>query len=291
MSDPLNALREQLQQLEARHGRGELAQEAYAAQRAALERAILDRVIAKPVPAGAAPAEARRPSTRLVAGVAAVVLAIAAGGYAWTGSPQLLDGVPAAALPSGDEMQQFTASVERLSARLASEPDNAEGWAVLARAYVYLERFADSLPAFVKAVELNPGDARLLADYADAMAVTRDRKLEEAMKALEKGGKGSKDKEGGKDNFKGKNYGNLCRFNMCLRPCLDNETECCCNYGSEKDYGPYLIIRWCLVALDQRKCSGQYGYCKELHDCHRIDISARTPLTKCNNVAGKGNCA
>lgn len=184
MSDTLNALREQLQQLEARHDRGELAQEAYAAQRAALERAILDQVIAKPVPAGAAPAEARRPSTRLVAGVAAVVLAVAAGGYAWTGSPQLLDGVPAAALPSGDEMQQFTASVERLSARLASEPDNAEGWAVLARAYVYLERFADSLPAFVKAVELNPGDARLLADYADAMAVTRDRKLEGEPAAL-----------------------------------------------------------------------------------------------------------
>ena len=185
MSDTLNALREQLQQLEARHGRGELAKDAYDAQRATLERAILDQVIARPAPAGTAAAEAAaRPSTRLVASLAAVVLAIAAGGYAWTGSPYLLGGVPPAATAAGDEVQQFTAAVERLSARLASEPDNAEGWAVLARAYVHLERFEDSLPAFVKAVGLSPTDARLLADYADAMAVTRGRKLDGEPTAL-----------------------------------------------------------------------------------------------------------
>jgi cytochrome c-type biogenesis protein CcmH len=185
MSDTLNALREQLQQLEARHARGDLPQDEYGAQRAALERAILDQVIARPAPAGAAAAEAAaRPSTRLVAGLAAVVLAIAAGGYAWTGSPALLGGAPPAAPVAGDEVQQFTAAVERLSARLASEPDNAEGWGVLARAYVHLERFDDSLPAFVKAIALSPTDARLLADYADAMAVTRGRKLEGEPTAL-----------------------------------------------------------------------------------------------------------
>ena len=61
---------------------------------------------------------------------------------------------------------------------------------MLARAYVHLERFDDSLPAFVKAVALNPTDARLLADYADAMAVTRGRKLEgELLETMKSQGK------------------------------------------------------------------------------------------------------
>jgi cytochrome c-type biogenesis protein CcmH len=41
-----------------------------------------------------------------------------------------------------------------------------------------MERYADAIPIFEKAVKLNPDDANLLADYADALGVHQGRKLE-----------------------------------------------------------------------------------------------------------------
>lgn len=60
---------------------------------------------------------------------------------------------------------------DRLKQKLEQHPDNGEGWALLARSYVELGRHAEALPAFERAVKLIPGDAQLLADYADALGV------------------------------------------------------------------------------------------------------------------------
>ena len=62
---------------------------------------------------------------------------------------------------------------EKLAAKLQSNPGNAEGWALLARTYVKLNRLNDALPAFEKAVALNPKDAHLFADYADILATSQ----------------------------------------------------------------------------------------------------------------------
>src|SRR5260370_32218148 len=57
----------------------------------------------------------------------------------------------------------------KLAAKLDKEPDNAEGWAMLARTYYALNRYTDAMPAFEKATALDPRNASLLADYADAV--------------------------------------------------------------------------------------------------------------------------
>ena len=49
---------------------------------------------------------------------------------------------------------------------------------MLARSYGMLGRLDDALPAYQKAVALNGQDARLLADYADTLALKNDRNLE-----------------------------------------------------------------------------------------------------------------
>ncbi len=133
------------------------------------------------VPAGP---PAPTPSTRLVALLSAAVLALAAGGYALTGSPQLpsagAPGATAAPTESSDpavRAAQFAAVVEQLATKMKEQPDNAEGWAMLARAYARLQRPADALQAYTRAMALQPDDAQLLADYADVMAFQNNRRL------------------------------------------------------------------------------------------------------------------
>jgi cytochrome c-type biogenesis protein CcmH len=136
---------------------------------------------------------APRPSRRLVGGLVAVVVLVAALGYARTGSPRLAGwgpppppataagpgagGAPAATDAAASEarqrsIEQIASMVDGLAARMKERPDDAEGWTMLGRSYAVLGRFADSLPAYRRASELQPRDAGLLADFADATAAS-----------------------------------------------------------------------------------------------------------------------
>ncbi len=140
------------------------------------------RTSAAPAPEAPTPGRPGRPSLGLVAALSAAVVAFAVGGYAVTGSPQLVrDGVPAAAVANAQAasaaraagMAQIASMVDGLAERLKARPDDAEGWFMLARSYTVLGRFADSLPVYARAAELDPGNAALVADWADATAAAR----------------------------------------------------------------------------------------------------------------------
>jgi cytochrome c-type biogenesis protein CcmH len=73
--------------------------------------------------------------------------------------------------------QQIAQMADRLAERLRQDPQDAAGWAMLARSYTALGRHAEAVTAYERAVALNGQDASLLADYADALAVTRDTRL------------------------------------------------------------------------------------------------------------------
>lgn len=190
MSNDLKTLKKQLLQLRELHESGALPREPYDAARAPLEQRLLDLVMN---PAAAAP-RAARPLWLLI-GVAIVL--VAGAGYWWTGSPALLAGSGDAArsnphatgevAPHATDAEQMAGMVERLAERLKKEPKDAEGWAMLARSYTVLERNADAVKAYEKAVALAPKDADLLADYADALAMKNNRQLAgEAMKMVER---------------------------------------------------------------------------------------------------------
>ncbi len=183
MTQPVAALRQQLQQLDTRLAQGQLTAEAHAVQKAELERKLLDAVMAD-TPADAtanAAAAPARPGARLTAVLSVAVLALAAAGYAYKGSPGLPSaGPPGMAQAPADETvteAQFTKAVEELAQKLKEKPENAEGWAMLARSYSRLNRPADAVPAFAKAVALNGNDAQLLVDYADVLAFQNNRTL------------------------------------------------------------------------------------------------------------------
>ena len=110
--------------------------------------------------------------------VAVAVPLCAIGIYLLVGNPQALGPLPAAGPAQELDQHQVEAMVERLAERLKTDPGHVQGWMLLARSYAAFGRFKESAEAYATAVKLQPGDAQLLADYADALGMARGRKLE-----------------------------------------------------------------------------------------------------------------
>jgi cytochrome c-type biogenesis protein CcmH len=75
-------------------------------------------------------------------------------------------------------MHNFEQAVDRLAAKLAADPKNGEGWAMLGRSYVMLQRYGEAGLAFSKAVELLGDEPNVLADYAEALALANNDSLQ-----------------------------------------------------------------------------------------------------------------
>lgn len=189
----VQALRQQMQQLQTRHDAGTLDDGAYRVARDALEQQILTAVVGAPTVA--APAAATAPARHrgaLLGGMAAVLLI--GGGAAWWQSRQNAPEAPVAAAAGGASAaphamgkDQMAAMTARLAERLKAQPDDAEGWAMLGRSYAAIGRPADALAAYDRVLKLKPDDSAVMADYADALAVKNGRSLEgEPLKWIDK---------------------------------------------------------------------------------------------------------
>jgi cytochrome c-type biogenesis protein CcmH len=202
----IDKLKRQLAQLDALIADGVLTGEAARTAREDLERQVLQAVLAGegaapsapgPAAGAAASASAQAPALprvrlprKLAAGVAAFVIIFAGVGYAALGNHEgwnVSPGSPAAAGADGaaaegpshsTESAQIEAMISKLAERLKTQPDDPEGWTMLARSYTAQGRFSDALPAFKKAYELRPKDAQAMVDYADGLAVSNNRSLD-----------------------------------------------------------------------------------------------------------------
>ena len=183
MTDTVNSLRDQLVKLKSQHQSGALDAKAYEKAKAKLERRLVDLVTAgaaaDATAASAASATAEAPARPgktlwLLSGVVAVL--VAAGGYWWTGAPGAVGAAaaPTAAAEGGGShalgKEQIAALAEKLAERLKSRPDDAEGWSMLGRSYMMLEKPAEAVAAYERVMKLRPDDANVVADYADALA-------------------------------------------------------------------------------------------------------------------------
>lgn len=91
------------------------------------------------------------------------------------------------AQPEAPQMTMEEA-ITKLQERLQQEPDNAEGWFMLARTYAAINEYDKAVPAFEKVIELvGEGDANLLLRYADALAMSQQGRLSgDALTYIEK---------------------------------------------------------------------------------------------------------
>jgi cytochrome c-type biogenesis protein CcmH len=174
----LEVLRGQRRELEADVAAGLLPAEARDEALAELvERAEADLQSRE----GGAVAGPRKPWA--VAGISAVVIpALALATYLALGSPRALDpqAAPQAAAtgPAGAmDDAQIVAMVESLAKKVRERPDDAQGWALLARSMAALGRFKESADAYAHLATLVPGDAQVLADWADALGMAQGRTL------------------------------------------------------------------------------------------------------------------
>jgi len=73
--------------------------------------------------------------------------------------------------------EQIVAMVETLAARMRANPDDPNGWLLLARSYTALGRFREAAQAYAEASQRVQEDAQLYADWADALAMAQGRTL------------------------------------------------------------------------------------------------------------------
>jgi cytochrome c-type biogenesis protein CcmH len=208
-----------LQQLQELHASGALSSEAYAEGKTELERRILDWALresptpvakaastTKPAAAGIA-AGPHSPSAKLLVSLALFVLIVAGAGYSFMGGRAQINnegaaeagmeapagagagaGDPTAAgQPHTTSTEQIAAMADKLAAKLKDKPQDAEGWAMLARSYSVIGRLPEAAAAYEKATALRGNDAALLADYADVLALKNNRSLAgEPMKVVQR---------------------------------------------------------------------------------------------------------
>ncbi len=180
----ISVYRDQLVELERDREADVISQEQYEQGRLELEKRLLEDVAEEDAVAGNAGPGDSKPS-RLPAIVVGVFLPVfAVGVYLSLGSPGALNPETARAPSITPDMSdeqiadQINQMVAQLASRLEDDPTDAEGWAMLGRSLIALERFDEALSALENATRLNDGDAQLFADYADALAMAGAQSLE-----------------------------------------------------------------------------------------------------------------
>jgi len=170
----LSVYRDQLRELDADLAAGTLDEVQYKNARSDLESRVLENSGTAEI-ATAPSTDSRWGKVSIMALVITVPL-LAISLYFMLGTPAgLKPQIPTAALDEAHPAtpEQFEAMVTWLAERLKTEPDNADGWVMLARSYTALNRYQDASAAYSRAVALQPNNAFVLTDHADMLAMLK----------------------------------------------------------------------------------------------------------------------
>jgi len=177
-------LRDQSRELERDLALGALTPGQHDEARRELEARVLEESRPQDTPA-VTPVRAGR---RTLWAIAAAVPVAAVALYAWWGNFDAFSPVAQVDQTHQLSKEQVSEMVAKLAARLEKEPDNADGWMVLARSYYALKRYPDAVRAFEHVNQLVPDQPGVLVDYADALAATQQslqgKPIELVMQAL-----------------------------------------------------------------------------------------------------------
>ena len=142
----------------------------------------------------AAPGETKAGPVRrpwIVAAVFALLVpAVTIPFYLRVGTPAATDPnaiVAGNAAPPDHQIEEMVATLEQ---KMKERPDDVQGWMLLARSFAATGKTDKALAAYAHLAKLAPQDASVLADYADALALSRGRDLageptELALRALQ----------------------------------------------------------------------------------------------------------
>jgi cytochrome c-type biogenesis protein CcmH len=179
--DALNTavIKSQLADLETDLETGRLDQDQYAAARKDLEQELLDDLSRPGKDRDATPQRSGRWAVPVVV-VAIPLLATAL--YYSLGSKEiipLLARVPTtpptpAATARTEKGPSIEQMVEQLAARLREQPDDAEGWTMLAKSYRALERYPEAATAYQQALQRDNDNVALMVSYVDVITMSNN---------------------------------------------------------------------------------------------------------------------
>ena len=185
----VNVYQDQLDELENDLKNTVISQDQYDAAKMDIERNLLSDMDQAKAKAEHVAIDQRQPKVAIV--IAIVLPLMAVGLYAMLGAGKSgLD--PSAVPPQVDSEQHDNQSIEnmivQLQERLQQQPNDGEGWLMLAKTYQFSKRYDDAVDAYKNVLALGGGQVPdIRASFADALAMANGRRLvPEAIEQLEK---------------------------------------------------------------------------------------------------------
>jgi cytochrome c-type biogenesis protein CcmH len=168
----LAVYRDQLKELETDLERGLIS----TAEAEAARNEVKRRILATSEPQTQSQSTAPSRPVAIAVGLAAV--AVSLGVYIALGRPDLPSRfyeAKAESDASGNQMlAEINGMVERLAAKLKTQPNDAKGWRMLGWSYVQLGRVKEGIDALARAVTLDPDNAALRSQYGEALVQDAD---------------------------------------------------------------------------------------------------------------------
>jgi cytochrome c-type biogenesis protein CcmH len=170
----LAIFRDQLAELSREKAEGSLAEADFDQARQELQRRLLEEV--EPATTAAGTTVTHGPSRKTAIAILLLLPILGLLGYGILGNPKALDPTQTAA-PQQMTPEKINEMVTRLAEKMKANPDNMEGWLMLARSYKSLGRFDDAVQAYSKAEKAISDDPDQLASYAETIAMANGKGL------------------------------------------------------------------------------------------------------------------
>ena len=183
----IRIIQEQMSELESSFERAEVDSEQYSARRNELEQSLLldvgqDALLDE----GAVIKETVKPATSATSWTSAVllILAIPASAvalYMYLGTPnavELAKVPPKPEVPmTADGKPDVDKLVSNLHAKMRVNPENAQGWYMLGRSYMLMQRYDGAIEAYENLNRLQPEDPDVMLMLADALSMKQQGKM------------------------------------------------------------------------------------------------------------------
>ena len=169
----LEILRDQSAELEADLRNGLLTQDAYEQGKRELQARLLEEV--KNIEPSAR--KPRHPAKTLAVVLAVLLPLFSVSLYLVIGNTKALLPQENPGLAEGFGVINSEAKLQELEKKLEQQPENPDGWFLLASSYSKMGRFADAVRAYEQLVKLVPDAAQVWASYADVYAMNNNQSL------------------------------------------------------------------------------------------------------------------
>jgi cytochrome c-type biogenesis protein CcmH len=164
----LAIFRDQLAELAREKAEGTLADADFDQARHELQRRLLEEV--EPATADGTGITTSAPSRKTAIAILVLLPILALVGYGILGNPKALDPMQAVA-PQQMTPEKINEMVNSLAEKLKANPDDTQGWLMLARSYKSLGRYSEAVQAYAKVETAINDDPDQLASYAEAIAM------------------------------------------------------------------------------------------------------------------------